>query len=336
METTRKLIKWGSSNTLIISLPRKWIKQNSLSADQVVQIKTNPDGTLTIVPKGISKNQILIDSTVKIKDPYDMDNIRFRILTKYLDGCDIINLESANEFPSDIRLKIEEIIEPLLGLEIFGISKNQLVIKNVMSVDASNVFNLIKMISDLTIELSKIIPKLLNHEIEVDKDLGAIEWENINKYHYRITREQRKALLHPAILSKMQINLQDVLDFAFYVNDLSKIAEGLKFIIDSIIKNGIPADEFGIYKFFYEVIQIIKDSINSFLFKESKKSIEILKQIKNIKPKKREIENKVDLNEAQCSDNKPKLLSFQILLDFSEKILDYCDSICLAALRRAI
>lgn len=327
--STRKLIKWGSSNTLIISLPRKWIKQNNLTEEQIVKIQVNPDGTLTIIPQDLNFNKANLETEVKVKDPDDLENIRLRILTKYLDGWDIIKIQTTGaEFSSNIRKNIAKIIEPLYGLEILGVNSKTVLIKNVMSL--SETISLIKMISDLTIDLGRIALGHINNNGDKD-NFGESEFEHIRKYYHRIIREQRRTLLHPASLGKESITLQDTQDFSFYITDLFKIAENMKYIIDTSKKHGVPNDEFGIGKFLEITVGIITDSIDSFLSKETKKAVEIIKKIKKEKPRKREIENSCD-----AADNQPALLTFQVALDMAEKIMDYSEGICLSALRRAI
>ena len=46
---SRKLQKTGGS-TIIVSLPKKWIKKNRLDAGSEVRLTKQPDGTLTIDP----------------------------------------------------------------------------------------------------------------------------------------------------------------------------------------------------------------------------------------------------------------------------------------------
>ena len=46
---SRKLQKTGGS-TLIVSLPKKWIKKNSLKTGSEVRLIIQPDGTMTIDP----------------------------------------------------------------------------------------------------------------------------------------------------------------------------------------------------------------------------------------------------------------------------------------------
>jgi len=334
MSQQRKLIKWGSSETLILSLPRKWVKQNNLTADQVVNLQINQDGTLTIIPRELQPDKEDLQTEIKIKDIDDMENLRLRILTNFIDGWDVIRIKSVEEFNPDIRRELEKILEPMMGLEIMGLNPSEILIKNVMSVESSNVYNLVKMISDLAIELNGVVLKRLDAKDTSSEYDGASEWENINKYHYRIIREHRKTLLHPIALVKMNLTLQDVVDFSSYVTNIFKIAEADRYIIDTIKKHGIPSDSFGITPFVKKVLDThVRDSIDAFLFKNTQKAIKTIKSMNGLHPKKRDIENKVDASE---SNTHPKLLTFQVLLDMSSKILDYCEEICLAALRRAI
>jgi hypothetical protein len=190
------------------------------------------------------------------------------------------------------------------------------------------------MISDLVIELNEILLKRIESDDLSPDENGDIEWKNIQKYHFRIIREYRKTLLHPISLVKMNLTLQDTLDFFSYVSSIYKIGEVTRYILSTIDKHGIPPDSFEITPFSKKVLGThVRDSIDAFLFKNTQKAIKTLKAITSMEPKKREIENKVDASE---SDSHPKLLTFQILLDMNSKILDYCEEICLAALRRAI
>ena len=334
MSQQRKLIKWGSSETLILSLPRKWVKQNNLTADQVVNLQFNQDGTLTIIPQELRPDVDELQTEIKIKDIDDMENIRLRLLTKFLDGWDVIRIKSVEEFNPDIRRELERILEPMMGLEIVGINPKEILIKNVMSVESSNVYNLVKMISDLVIELNGILLKRMTAQNTETPNDGDIEWVNIKKYHYRIIREHRKTLLHPIALVKMNLTLQDVVDFFSYISSIYRIGEAVRYIISTINKHGLPSDSFEITPFVKKVLDDhVRNSIDAFLFKNTQTAIKTIKAIEDLKPKKRDIENLVDATE---SDSHPKLLTFQVLLDMSSKILDFCVEICLAALRRAI
>jgi len=271
MEFVRRLISWGKSSTLIISLPRKWVKQNNLSADQSVKLIVNVDGTLTLIPQDFEQEHVELETSFKIKDVDDIENIRLKIITTYLDGWDKISLETTgkNEFTTYIREKIEEILEPLMGFQVFGFTPKKIVIKNIISIESSNIFNLIKLVSDQTISLCNILIGTIEQKSEFSEKTGRTEWKNIRRYNYQITREQRKVMMAPLILSKMNLSMQDIVDFQFFMFAIYNIGEIVKYIIDTGRKYKIQDDKFGIINFFKSIVEIVKNSIDSFLFKET-------------------------------------------------------------------
>ena len=123
--------------------------------------------------------------------------------------------------------------------------------------------------------------------------------------------------------------MQDIVDFQFYMFAIYNIAEIIKYIIDTGRKYKIQDDKFGIINFFKSIVEIVRNSIDSFLFKETSKAIDMMKLIKEKKPIKRDIEDLVDADSINFH-------LFQVILDMAEKIMDYCEDVCLAALRRAM
>ena len=62
---TRKLVKWGSSKTLIMSLPRIWTKKYNLTEENEVQVLENPDGSLLILPMEFGVKKEPIEAEIK-------------------------------------------------------------------------------------------------------------------------------------------------------------------------------------------------------------------------------------------------------------------------------
>ncbi len=79
------------------------------------------------------------------------------------------------------------------------------------------------------------------------------------------------------------------------------------------------------------VSQKLNIAVSAFLFRNKKDALLVLSQVEDLKTRKREIENDID----KVTAKEPHIES-QILLDNSEKIIDFIFSIALAALRRAV
>ena len=326
--SSRKLIKWGSSKTLIMSLPRKWVKMNNLESDMEIRAVENSDGSLTLFPLHINTQDIKSKTVIEIKDEGDLESIWLKLNTAYLDGWDEINLITKKEFSKNIKNHVDQIISPLLGLEILGANIKEILIKDVMSIGSSNLLSLIKMISNKSIELTESLMRVIENPNERNFFDPRLERSTIQKYYYRIQRELRKALLNPAHLTKMEMNLQDVVDFSNYINSINDISENLTILINSVNEVGFPVEELSgesqILQFIKRVMSLVKKSIDSFLFKNSQQAIEQIKVSKALGQSKRNLQKGIST----------KLSSY-----FSEmvaKIIEQSQDICFVALRRTL
>lgn len=335
---TRKLVKWGSSETLIMSLPRSWVKRYNLTKESEISLIENPDGSLLVSPLSFTSEKPRFEAIIEYDEKAmadDYDYIELMITTKYLDGNDEIHIQKKDtkgveKFPTKFTNNVLKIVQSLLGLEITSLLSTKIKIVDIMSIQESNIDVLVKIIADTTIDFfQSLIDLIKNGDLSSIESL-LISKRQVRKYYLRILRELRKGLLVPATLSKMGLTAQDTVDLAFFITDVNETAENLEFMLNTL-KNKEVEEEVGalIIDFMNEVNDGFRNSVDSFLFKERKKAIETIKMVPELELKKREIENKLD-----AMDKNAKYVHFQIILDLNSKILDSCKSISLTALRR--
>ncbi|MHA1684345.1 MAG: AbrB/MazE/SpoVT family DNA-binding domain-containing protein [Promethearchaeota archaeon] len=336
---TRKLVKWGSSETLIMSLPRAWVKKFNLDKDSEVSVVESPDGSLLVSPLNFFKEKPGLESTIIFTDEMidDDDILELEIMTRYLDGNDIITIElkpskRTDKFPPRFSSNITKIIQSLLGLEITQFLSYKIQIKDIMSIHESNIDELVKIIANTTIDLFESLIDLIKND-----DLGSVDSLLISrnqerKYYLRILRELRKGLLFPATLSRMGLTAQDTVDLAFFITYINETSEELEFMLKTMrgkkVENVIVEM---IVDFMQKVKDTFKTAVDSYLFKKKKDAIAMIKRVPELETKKREIENSLDEIEEGG-----QYVHFQIALDLNSKILDECKNISLTALRRIL
>jgi hypothetical protein len=199
-----------------------------------------------------------------------------------------------------------------------------------MAIGSSNIMSLVRMIGDHTIELSSMLEKSIDSIAEREFMDPYIIRKSIQKYYYRITRELRKSLIRPILLSRIGINMQDVLDISFFITNVNDVSENLSLLINSIkASKSSFQNQFGENNFITKVIRVLKNSIDSFLFKNSSSAIEQIKIIDNLKKSRLQIER-------NYSDKSDENILLPLLIELSSKILDQSRIICFSALRRAI
>ncbi len=347
---SRKLVKWGSSETLIMSLPRNWVKKFGLTKDSEVTIIENQDGSLLVSPLTLGNEKPKFESTITfdMADLDDDDLIELEITTKYLDGNDIINIEKKGDkyktekFPTRFTLKVQEVVQNLLGLEITTFLSTKIKIVDIMSVQEANIDVLVKIISDTTIDFFQSLIELLHkQDITSQVDSFSISKKQVRKYYLRILRELRKGLLVPSSLSKMGLTAQGCVDLAFFITDVSETAEKLDFVLTTLgnhcesckdVSTREGNDALIIDKlasFMGLVSDIFKKAVDAFLFSVKKDTFVVIKTVPKLEDQKRQFENEMDAH-----PNSHEYVHFQIILDVMSKILDHCNSISLTSLRR--
>ncbi|MHA1791046.1 MAG: AbrB/MazE/SpoVT family DNA-binding domain-containing protein [Promethearchaeota archaeon] len=336
---TRKLVKWGSSETLIMSLPRTWVKRFHLTKDSEVSVMENPDGSLLIKPFNITNEQPKFEAKIIFDQDMmdDEDIIELEIMTKYLDGFDTIIIEKKtskglDKFPTKFTLKVQKVVQSLLGLEITDLFSTKIKIIDIMSIHESNIEELVKIISNSTIDIfNSLIEHIKSKNFEGSESLTLSRLQE-RKYYLRILRELRKGLLIPTSLSKMGLTAQDTVDLAFFVTGINETSELLEFMLNTF-KNQFMEEHVVLMfvELMAKVYTCFKNSVDSFLFKKKKDAIATIKKVPELEEAKRNIENKLD----ELPNNK-NLVHFQIGLDLNSKILDQCKNISLTALRRIL
>jgi len=285
---TRKLVKWGSSETLIMSLPRNWVKKNNLTRDSEVIIIENPDGSLLVnCLKGLDNEKQRFTSTIYFdkKMIEDKDLIDLEITIKYLDGNDVIYIEKKDskgfdKFPLEFTMELQNVVQSLLGLEITSLLSNKIKIEDIMAIHESNIDTLTKIIANTTIDFfQSLIEIIRNNDLSSSEGL-LISKKQVRKYYLRILRELRKGLLIPSSLSKMGLTAQDTVDLAFFITEVNDTSENLEIMLNTLKnKNIIKEVADLILPFMENVKDLFRDAVDSFLFKKKSDAITVIKKV---------------------------------------------------------
>jgi phosphate uptake regulator len=331
---TRKLVRWGSSNTLIISLPREWTKKNNLTSDQEVSILENPDGSLLILPSPVTPEKNILTATIDIQKYPTKEFLDQIIQTKYLSGNDLITITSKQAFTQTRYQEITQIAQNLLGFEITSKTPNQITLQDVMSIQQTNLTLLIRIISRTTLELLENLIQALEENSTTLAEAIIQSRDNIYKYHMRIVRQLRKALQYPALLTQMELTAQDTLDYTTYVTTINDIAENIETMSRAILKYPPPPKNKhhqATVELIKETLQLLQRVTGAFLFHKVQDAIDTPSTIAKIKEQKRETEIQIDKE-----TNLPGAITLQIILDATEKIAEAARPIAQAALRQSL
>tara|TARA_B110000438_G_scaffold38347_1_gene38109 strand:+ start:1230 stop:2216 length:987 start_codon:yes stop_codon:yes gene_type:complete len=162
---SRKLQKTGGS-TLIVSLPKKWVKKNKLDAGSEVRLTNQPDGTITIDP-GTSNVSKKI-SNVKCNNEESQHLFR-DLIGVYLAGGTEIKVTGSPRLTVKERKTIRKFSASVIGLEIIEEEATQALLIDMSNPGALPLRTAIK-------RLYKIVSAMYNDSIlilEGSEDLAA-------------------------------------------------------------------------------------------------------------------------------------------------------------------
>ncbi len=126
---TRKVQQVGHS-TLMVSLPKEWVNATGLSQGDTLTIQQDDDGTLHILPIGLSEKKEVVKCIVDA-DKCGDGSLLTRIVTGiYILGYETLEITSRIGFETERMAELRQTIQRLTGMSIVEQGMNHIVIKN--------------------------------------------------------------------------------------------------------------------------------------------------------------------------------------------------------------
>lgn len=129
MMEVRKVQQVGYS-TLIVSLPREWVKEIGLKQGDTVSITREDDGSLRLFP-GLAKEEKLAVRCVVDADKCTGEGILTRVITGiYIIGYDTIVISAKRELSQEHLSEIRKTVQRLTGISVVEQTLNRITIQN--------------------------------------------------------------------------------------------------------------------------------------------------------------------------------------------------------------
>jgi phosphate uptake regulator len=268
-------IQFTGRSSYIISLPKKWVKENNMKQGDVVPIVINPDGSLMILPKEpkeVSESKELIIS----KDISPDMAIRL-LISAYIQGYDVIDVKFTEDMPL-YKVKIRGTIQNLPGLEIILEEPLRIISKSLLADEEVNLREIIERLASIL--LSMIEDLMLIGEFEkkeVLRDINGLENE-LDRFYFLTLRTVNKILSGGSIARDDELIKRnfDLLGVLFIVRNIERIGDHMV----RIAENFDPDLDISYLR---EIIQkVIDQIIQKDLKKIDKIMLELKARIKSI------------------------------------------------------
>jgi phosphate uptake regulator len=216
----RKLQEMGGA-TLLVSLPKEWVRRTSLKKGSVVSMDEAADGGLLIYPpRNGGEEHIGREITISHPSKYSNEGIPNEITAAYLLGYDLIRISGKDVISSKDRTRIISTIKLLIGLEVVeedarNITSQFLVDK--MAVEPSKIFRRISTI--VRAMIFDTLRQLSPDETTVFESVAQRD-DEVDRLHFLLVRLIRTAVREPLSASKFGLTAIDCLDYRVAASSL--------------------------------------------------------------------------------------------------------------------
>jgi phosphate uptake regulator len=325
IDETRKATQWGKSKTLVVSLPRRWIKKFGIEPDSQLHIQEDSEGSLRITPLQIIDAPSERIATVRLLEQDEM-TLRTILETYYIVGYDQLTIESSRRLNETVRKTVANIVNQLPGFEILEGTNRRIVIKGVSVIRGQDIMEFVKMSGGATLESIKTLVTGLQaspDETErVANELITEGWRQRGNY-LRAQRALRKAMnIRP---KGFKLETADIFDTSYFVLQLSSIHENVHHIAEALTRRQPPEEQNKLaVAALTKVHDNLQKAISAFLQRNQQMVRQVLGEIPLLRQWKRQTETIVDV----MSDS----VITQIILDRMEEMLAYNSGIAKTAL----
>ncbi|MFX1576464.1 MAG: hypothetical protein ACFFCF_04775 [Promethearchaeota archaeon] len=325
IDETRKATQWGRSKTLVVSLPRRWIKKYGIKPESQLHIQEEPEGSLRITPLQIKETPSEKVATIRLLEQDEL-TLRTILETYYTVGYDQLTIESSRRLNESVRKIVTNIVNQLPGFEILESTNRQIVIKGVSVIRGQDIMEFVKMSGGATIEgIMTLIMGLEAGPDETERvanELITEGWRQRGNYR-RAQRALRKAMIiRPA---GFKLEMANIFDTSYFILQLSSIHENIQHIAEALTRRQPVEDQNKLaVAALKKVHDNLKKAISAFLQRNQEMVRQVLGEIPLLRQWKRQTETIVDVMDDSVIT--------QIILDRMEEMLSYNSGIAKTAL----
>ena len=320
MDVRRVQITGGSS--FMITLPKNWANSVGLNKNDTVGMKVQPDGTLSLYPKGTvpapKRSTKVIDAT----DVKDCDFFFRQLVGAYIAGHTTILIKSTKPISGEMTSIIHRFVQTSIGLEMIEADETQILIANLIEHDAIDTKKIIERMGLLAknaiwdvYEASytgdfKNIKDMNSRDTEIDR-IYWLTYRQYNIYQKDVTAPHKMGL--PPYEMTACLFLSRVLEG---IGDHAVMMSERLMSVGNVTKGNKAVHDLG-----QEVTDLLTKSVKSWITKDLVLAEQAIKEADRIIKEATKISNKNNAADGSLTAFGEKMLSSL------KRMSEYCRSI---------
>lgn len=331
----RKIMSLGRSS-LVISLPKHWVKMNELKQGDVVSLAVQRDRSLVVTPGAEGKGELKEIVLHIAADERDTLIVR-KIVGCYLNGYSGIRIVSKNIFSVTQSKAIRNIIR-MLYMRIMESDAKSMYIQTLIDESKASLELAIQRMYLISSSMCRdALNSLKNRDVMLAKAVFSLD-DDVDHFCFFLLRLIRDAAQDSFLASELGMNPLDAMDHQTLVYRVEHVADHSANIARHVImlageNQRIPDNLLNLlFTAGTEAINLYSKAFSAFLAKEITVSDEILEQQKNIEKMDLEIASKAFMSKQK---NPQMICAICSLRDSIKRIAECAADIAELAINRA-
>jgi len=228
----RKIMALGRSS-LVISLPKDWLKKNNLKRGDYILTTVEKDSSLKLqlslqtlkTPKEISLSISVVE---------EGESILRKIIGCYLNGYSLIKLRSAKIFTVEQQRFIRSVMGSLY-MRIIESTSSIVTLQTLMDESLASVKSGIERMHIITNSMCQDLLKVMKEwDVDLARSVVSLE-DDVNQFSYFLLRLVRSAAQNPSLANQLELDMIDCLDYQTLIQLIEHIADYTTSIAENII-----------------------------------------------------------------------------------------------------
>jgi phosphate uptake regulator len=218
----RKVMSLGKAS-LVVSLPRNWLKMTGVEKGDIVALTVGRDRSLTI-RRHEEKPPPHLTITINVGVNETPDSITRKVISSYLNGYDTVYLHSGGVFTADQQTAIRGVVKSLY-MRIIEASASSATIQALINESMASVPDAVERMYIITASMCKnVVNSLRSWDPNLARSVLPLE-EDIDQFRYFIIRLLRGAASNPQLATSLNVDMVDCMDYLTIVNRIEHIAD---------------------------------------------------------------------------------------------------------------
>ncbi|MEA1993078.1 MAG: phosphate uptake regulator PhoU [Euryarchaeota archaeon] len=270
---TRKIQRTGGSS-YAISLPKQWVENNNLQSGNSLGIMENKNGTLSVAPMDHREEKKSCEITLS-------ENLALTertLITKYLQGYDIIKIRSKTSFDPRKREKIVSLMQNLIGIEIFEEKSNKIVFSSLIEFGSTPLEKVTSRMLTLTGSMLKDTVTL-NENLNESLAKNIIQRDNeVDKLYFFALREISEASRNTNVAKALEISDNfELIPNIIAIRNIERIADYAEVMAEEMTSLEKPSKK--IQKKGKKTLEMFRKTVRAFIRKDHTLANDLLEEI---------------------------------------------------------